>query len=364
MPKVHNPSEQEVIIVEDETLREGFTQIPNAILRRSDVSPGAKLTYMVLLSYAWQRNSCFPGQDRLAEDMGVGRRSIVTYLQQLQQAGLLRIKRRGLGQTNVYTLPRVTDPRSAKFAHQEVQDSTHQEVQNLHLEEDSEEEDSERKIYLSKIRKAKSEKNDYVNPISAAPNPYTVERQQAMKPREGHPQEHPGGRVGGNKRLSVGIPPDATQQTPPKPQVSHPGPDRETPHKPTPEKAPGLMSIGDILQQQGIPKAVTDDEAYSDIYDYIRDMAGKHHDEASLKSSATRAFNLYRRAGVSLSYFFNVFYDADKEAGRRSGSIKKKTADGFTNRMPYIFAYMEDKLGLRDKPPQRRPQRAQDGEEG
>jgi hypothetical protein len=78
-------------------------------------------------------------------------------------------------------------------------------------------------------------------------------------------------------------------------------------------------------------------------------MAGKHHDEASLKSSTTRAYNLYRKSGVSLSYFINVFYDADKEAGRRSGSITKRTADGFTNRMPYIFAYMEDKLGLRPK---------------
>ncbi len=110
------------------------------------------------------------------------------------------------------------------------------------------------------------------------------------------------------------------------------------------------MRLGDVLHHQHIPQAVPDDEAYAAIRDYIRDMAGKHHDEASLKSSTTRAYHLYQRSGVSLSYFFSVLYDADKEAGRRSGSIKKRTADGFTNRMPYIFAYMEDKLGLRDKP--------------
>ena len=121
------------IVVEDETLRAGFTQIPNAILRRPDVTPGAKLTYMALLSYAWQKGSCFPGQDTLADDLGVSKRSVVTYLQQLQEAGLLHVKRRGLGQTNVYTITRWDTSRSANFAHQEVQKATHQEVQDLHI---------------------------------------------------------------------------------------------------------------------------------------------------------------------------------------------------------------------------------------
>src|SRR5919199_350993 len=94
------------IHVEDETLRQGFTQIPNAILRRRDISPGAKLAYVMLLSYAWQKDSCFPGQEALAEDMGVTSRSVRTYLQQLVSSGLLIVKQRGLGLTNVYYLPR------------------------------------------------------------------------------------------------------------------------------------------------------------------------------------------------------------------------------------------------------------------
>ncbi|MDQ2843760.1 MAG: helix-turn-helix domain-containing protein, partial [Acidobacteriota bacterium] len=134
-------AERNTIIVEDEVLRAGFTQIPNLLLRREDISPGAKLTYMVLLSYAWQTDSCFPGHDRLATDMGVAKRSIVTYLQQLRDQGLIRIERRGLGQTNVYRLPKlsdsVPDPRSAKFALQEVQKTTPLEVQNLQPNKDS-----------------------------------------------------------------------------------------------------------------------------------------------------------------------------------------------------------------------------------
>ena len=94
------------IFIEDETLRAGFTQIPNAILRHRGISPGAKLTYMVLLSYAWQEGSCFPGQPRMAEDMGVTDRSVRTYLRELEAVGLLITKQRGFGKTNLYFLPR------------------------------------------------------------------------------------------------------------------------------------------------------------------------------------------------------------------------------------------------------------------
>jgi hypothetical protein len=118
------------VIVEDETLAAGFTQIPNLVLRRSDLQPGAKLTYMVLLSYAWQEDHAYPGQDRLAADMGVSERSVITYLKQLQETGLVTIRRRGLGLTNVYVLHRLT-PRSEKSALPEVQHSAGLEVKDL-----------------------------------------------------------------------------------------------------------------------------------------------------------------------------------------------------------------------------------------
>jgi Helix-turn-helix domain len=118
------------VIVEDETLAAGFTQIPNLVLRRSDLSPGAKLTYMVLLSYAWQEDHAYPGQDRLATDMGVSERSVITYLKQLQESGLITIRRRGLGMTNVYVLHRLI-PRSEKSAPLEVKQSTPLEMQDL-----------------------------------------------------------------------------------------------------------------------------------------------------------------------------------------------------------------------------------------
>lgn len=82
----------------------GFTQVPNHILRAKKLSAGAKLTYAMLLSYAWQNDFCFPGQQALGEDMGASERSVRTYLNELVEAGYLEVKQRGLGQTNLYHL--------------------------------------------------------------------------------------------------------------------------------------------------------------------------------------------------------------------------------------------------------------------
>jgi hypothetical protein len=110
-----------------------------------------------------------------------------------------------------------------------------------------------------------------------------------------------------------------------------------------------VAHIGQTLQQKhsllGSPPQ--DEEAHSAIKSYIHDIAWKLHDEAPLSSSTTRTYNLYQRAGVHLSWFFNQVYDAEKEANRRSETITKLTARGFKNRMAYFFAVLEDKLGLR-----------------
>src|SRR3954469_18765484 len=85
-------------------LREGFTQVPNFILRDAGLSVGAKVTYAMFLSYAWHNDSCFPGQDRLADDMGMSRSRVTEFVGELQQAGLVTIARRGQGKTNIYTI--------------------------------------------------------------------------------------------------------------------------------------------------------------------------------------------------------------------------------------------------------------------
>jgi Helix-turn-helix domain len=92
------------IIGADLATRHGFTQVPNFILTNERISVGAKLAYAMLLKYAWQDDACFPGQAKLAQDMGAGERSVRTYLKELETVELLEIQQRGLGKTNLYRL--------------------------------------------------------------------------------------------------------------------------------------------------------------------------------------------------------------------------------------------------------------------
>src|SRR5712691_9527013 len=97
--------EKNIILTGADALsQKGFTQVPNHILESDKISPGAKLTYAMLLKYAWQNDFCFPGQGRLAKDMGVTDRSVRTYLQELEGHKFVAIKQRGLGKPNLYEL--------------------------------------------------------------------------------------------------------------------------------------------------------------------------------------------------------------------------------------------------------------------
>lgn len=86
-------------------LRSGFTTVPNALIEDSSISVGARMTLIALMSFAW-RGDPFPGQERLASMLGCSDRMIRNHLAELQDAGLLTSRRRGLGRTNVY---RITD---------------------------------------------------------------------------------------------------------------------------------------------------------------------------------------------------------------------------------------------------------------
>ena len=88
----------------DIATQRGWTGVPNFILESKHISVGAKLTYSMLLKYAREEDECFPGQERLAQDMGCGLRSVVRYISELEVVELISIKRRGQGRPNLYTI--------------------------------------------------------------------------------------------------------------------------------------------------------------------------------------------------------------------------------------------------------------------
>jgi hypothetical protein len=89
----------------------GFTQVPNHLLNSKDLSPIAKLVYAKLLSYAWNNNRVFPGQETMADDIGSSKSSVNRGIQELEDNGWLTIQRRGQGKTNLYVLTHTVKPK-------------------------------------------------------------------------------------------------------------------------------------------------------------------------------------------------------------------------------------------------------------
>lgn len=67
----------------------GFTCIDNAIILNPDLSHGAFRCYAVLRYHARQADFAFPGEERLAEELGVTPRTVRNYLKELERHGLI-----------------------------------------------------------------------------------------------------------------------------------------------------------------------------------------------------------------------------------------------------------------------------------
>jgi hypothetical protein len=350
------------IIVEDDTLRQGFTQIPNALLRLPDVSPGAKLTYMVLLSYAWQQGSCFPGQDTLAADMGAGRRSVVRYLQELQDAELLHIRRRGLGRTNIYVLPRFPQrpvahntgaARSAKMAHPEVPNATHLEVPNRHkekdrrIEKDSEEKDSASVSKDRHIQRVVDNSTDTARKRVGPSNGLAILNTASEEQTAGQP-----GRIDERGRQPTALSDLRPQHVEVKTRDRQAGSRRV----PSAAEGPGTPAL-DETPPESAPSGSEGPSTRSArvrptpyIETVMTELSEQLHDGEHARANVTRAMRLFQASGLEEHAFVSLLYDA-RTITRQQGSVRKRaTEPGLINRMPYFFAVLEDVLGLKEPP--------------
>lgn len=89
------------VVFDDPVEQFGFTMVPNAILLDPSISVGAKMVWAVLAHYAWQDAECYPGQEIITE-AGLSESSVRRGIRELEENGLLRTERRGLGRTNLY----------------------------------------------------------------------------------------------------------------------------------------------------------------------------------------------------------------------------------------------------------------------
>jgi hypothetical protein len=95
-------AKEKTLIIDSPLLKQGFTAAPNAVLYDSRISVQARWLYCILLSFAWQENECWPGQERLSKVAGWHLNTVEKYLKELREYGLISWKRQGLNRPNIY----------------------------------------------------------------------------------------------------------------------------------------------------------------------------------------------------------------------------------------------------------------------
>jgi DNA-binding transcriptional MocR family regulator len=76
--------------------------VPEWLMVRTEVSPGAKLAYARLARYAGQKGVAFPRLERLGSDLGVSRDQARRYVAELVKHGLITSKTGGFHRANRY----------------------------------------------------------------------------------------------------------------------------------------------------------------------------------------------------------------------------------------------------------------------
>jgi len=82
--------------------------VSNAVLRcYPELSDGEKMTYILLKSFAYVGPETFVGEETLARARGSTVSTISRHLQKLIQVGLVKVRRRGQGRTNIWIITRI-----------------------------------------------------------------------------------------------------------------------------------------------------------------------------------------------------------------------------------------------------------------
>lgn len=149
--------DEKTVRFDSDLFQAGFTSMPNTILLDSGLSVAARMVYLGLSFFAREKEECFPGQDKFAERMGISERTMRSGLRELENAGLVRSKRRR-GRSNLYTL---LTPGSGKSDRSEPADSAALNRQNLPLSKKKQlEVDADRNSKADSQKKEIEERSD------------------------------------------------------------------------------------------------------------------------------------------------------------------------------------------------------------
>jgi hypothetical protein len=104
-----------------------------------------------------------------------------------------------------------------------------------------------------------------------------------------------------------------------------------------------MQNLGSLLQHRVRRDASGEDRLA--IATAIERFSGQLGDRADVKSSVSRAINLFQASGVSRAGFIDLLYQAKGEVQDRRGAPGMAPVP--RNQMAYFFAVVEDRLELR-----------------
>ena len=110
----------------------------------------------------------------------------------------------------------------------------------------------------------------------------------------------------------------------------------------------GLAAIGDVLATKR-RRSQRYDEDRQVIVDLLSDFRREFNDQATLKQSVSRCYNLLQRSDLEISTFTSRMYEARAITKEHSASITSVLAGSISlsAKMAYWFSVLEDLLGLK-----------------
>lgn len=77
----------------DERRKEGYGLVFQSVMRDKNLSIGAKVLYSYLSAFAGTTGRAFPSRTTICEDLGVGIDTYTKYKRELQEYGIIEVKR-------------------------------------------------------------------------------------------------------------------------------------------------------------------------------------------------------------------------------------------------------------------------------
>ncbi len=338
----------------DPIMQDGFTSVPNLVLNyysRLGISQAEMLFIIHVWQFWWTEKNPFPALNTIAVRMNISRRQARNYVQSLKgkefteypDLRLLNVYDRfepGRGQTSseydfsglFQAIVLISQGRSLT-PRKNTSEGGRKFLSGAPRKPSSPEEDNgeenERGINLSNIRMA-NRSNVLVdnlgdNSVSQSVN---TDRKASVSTQQGNAEPLP-------TSLATVVGKENTD--PSLPRIANEAPE----------------AIGVILKRgRGRPPKQPISEDRQQITAYISDFAREMGDTAPLKSSITRAENLYQASGRSIALFIDAMYQARAKTKERTAAIRgnPNAAEPFAPKakMAYYFALLEDELGMRD----------------